>query len=281
MAASEAETTTLAETSTMEDTRTFSESRTLDLSATRTGTTIDSITTITSSESDTTIAETITTLDTSATADTTTTEPTTTTESEPVFRRSCQLVIDGIDLWPDETFVEDDYRAIDSPFDIGFYGDYGKGLFVSTNGLVTVKDDVDTASAVNVPLPAIDVAQLAAFRYWDGMYIDREEGHQITYQVAGVSGGRVLTIDWCVGGDQGRNHFTVSFFEGYQGYTRTEYYTIPGGGQSATVGVQNLDSNNYRQVSYNSPDSVSGGTGIDIITFDDDSDFVIPYVMVF
>jgi hypothetical protein len=191
------------------------------------------------------------------------------------------LAINGIDLFIGETYYDDKVRPINSPFDVGLYGEYGRTLYVSDNGQVTINDASGAWMYANGNLPASQVAPITIFTYWDDMDIDRSLGHQITYEIAdNPVDGKVLKIDWCVGSyprEGGYNHWTLSLYERRPGQVMITYDSTAKKGSSATVGVQNRNKGFFKQFSINTPNSVTDKTIIEFLTREDGGTDVYRY----
>ncbi|RGP72158.1 hypothetical protein FLONG3_6881 [Fusarium longipes] len=256
------EATTAPNTTTTGDSTTIGDTTTVEYTTTATGTTDTEITTL---------ETTITTAPDTTTADTTTTEPTTT--AAPAFQRACPREINGIDLFNNAEYFDDQTRQINVPFDVGLFGEFGRTIYVSDNGLVTINSAEGAWAYANTNMPVNYLPPLTIFSYWDDMDIDRSLGHQVTYEVADdPQEGPVVRIDWCVGSyprEGGYNHWTLSLYERNPGRVLIKYDSTAKKGSSATVGLQNRNRGMFKQFSINTVNSITDSTILDFRTFDD------------
>ncbi|KAM0230507.1 hypothetical protein ACHAPO_009272 [Fusarium lateritium] len=209
--------------------------------------TTEAITT-TAAEVTTTAAETTTTAEAGCPQVTLLANPT------PIFTSS-----EGIDL-------DDQYRIVVVPFDVGVFGASSSTVYVSVNGLITLGRGPNHAH-LNAALPAQNIPEVAILPYWDDLYVAGGYcGIGISYEVIDTPRGRAFTVEYYVGGNGNPvgDHFTVSMFEDYPGIVRYAYYKTSRHGSSATVGAQN--GMLKAQYSFNGVDSIPDNFYVEIDT---------------
>lgn len=160
-----------------------------------------------------------------------------------------------------------EFRAITIPWiDDGIANTGQKTLYISTNGVITV--DTGNTNPDNDPLTTDFQADRAFLPYWDELYLDRNKGHTIVYEIFESQYGVELVIEFILGklDSPGIYHFEANFFQDYDDAIRLQYYTTPEKGSSATIGFQDILSDHYAQVSYNQANVIVDGSSVVIVT---------------
>lgn len=191
--------------------------------------------------------------DSSSTFTTTTdTTTSTTTSSEATGTRACpEGLSKPLTLFDGERPSDNGVEWLVLPFLITLYGETSDMLYISPNGLVTLRDSFGVDSISNMALPDENVESLAIFPYWTDMIVPEGSGAEVTYQIEDIPNQPgVLTIDWCVfttpDGTE-PNHFQMVVSADQLTPITFLYYTIHLGGSYATIGAQNRDSGQFLQ----------------------------------
>ncbi|KAF4437771.1 hypothetical protein FACUT_5486 [Fusarium acutatum] len=220
-------------------------------------------------ESSSTVLSTVdTSLFTTTAVDTTTS---TTTSSEATGTRACpEGLSDPLTLFNGERPSDNGVEWLVLPFPITLYGEASEMLYISPNGLVTLRDSFGADSVPDLAfLPDENIESLAIFPYWIDMIVPEGSGAEVTYQVEDIPNQPgVLTIDWCVFSTSGGtepNHFQMVVSEDQLTPITFFYYTIQPGGTIATIGAQNRDSDQWLQYYGAIPDR----TFMEVNTFGD------------
>ncbi|QPC69390.1 hypothetical protein HYE68_000142 [Fusarium pseudograminearum] len=275
------ETTTIAEealatetTTTATETTTAAEDTTITAEgalATETTTTAEETTateTTTTAEEETTAAETTATDTTAIAEDTTTTAEetipttaTTTTGCDSVMVLSTVALLNPTPVFDDSDNHDDSIADVVLPFNVANSGQ--STVYVSVNGLIAVGSDAVINSYENVELPTTRLPPIAVCPYWDDLSLIRENGDSIVYEVFNGQHGMQATFEWIVTSSNAATslHFTATFYKDFPQVTRFSYYSTDGG-TGATTGAQNRDTGDFRQISFNEPDSVVDGTAV-------------------
>ncbi|KAF5613379.1 uncharacterized protein FTJAE_13899 [Fusarium tjaetaba] len=209
-----------------------------------------------------------TSLFTTTAADTTTS---TTTSSEPTGTRACpEGLSDPLTLFNGERPSDNGVEWLVLPFQVPLYGETSEMVYVSPNGLVTLRGSFGADSVPDLAfLPDENIESLAIFPYWIDMIVPEGSGAEVTYQVEQTPNQPgVLTIDWCVFTTPGAtepNHFQMVISEDQQTPITFFYYTIQPGGTIATIGAQNRDTDQWVQYYGAIPDR----TFMEVDTFGD------------
>ncbi|CCT68942.1 uncharacterized protein FFB20_06760 [Fusarium fujikuroi] len=207
------------------------------------------------------------------TIDTTTS---TTTSSEATGTRACpEGLSKPLTLFDGQRPSDNGVEWLVLPFLITLYGETSDMLYISPNGLVTLRDSFGADSVSNMALPDENVESLAIFPYWTDMIVPEGSGAEVTYQIEDIPNQPgVLTIDWCVfttpDGTE-PNHFQMVVSEDQLTPITFLYYTIHLGGSYATIGAQNRDSGQFLQYYGPIPDR----TFMEVSTFSDGEDLRI------
>lgn len=187
---------------------------------------------------------------TTTAADTTTS---TTTSSEPTGTRACaEGLSDPLTLFNGERPSDNGVEWLVLPFQIPLYGETSDEIYVSPNGLVTLRGFLGADSVPDLAfLPDENIESLAIFPYWIDMIVPEGSGAEVTYQVEQTPNQPgVLTIDWCVftaSDETAPNHFQMVISENQQTPITFFYYTIQPGGTIATIGAQRRDTDQWVQ----------------------------------
>ncbi|KAF5716332.1 hypothetical protein FMUND_6285 [Fusarium mundagurra] len=195
----------------------------------------------------------------------------TTTSSEPTGTRSCpEGLSDPLTLFNGERPSDNGVEWLVLPFQITLYGEASDMLYISPNGLVTLRDSFGADSVPDLAfLPDGNIESLAIFPYWIDMIVPEGSGAEVTYQVDDIPNQPgVLTIDWCVfttSDETEPNHFQMVISENQLTPITFFYYTIQPGGTLATIGAQNRDSDQWVQYYGAVPDR----TFMEVDTFGD------------
>jgi hypothetical protein len=214
-------------------------------------------TTITTTEEVTTTTERVT---TTAEETTTTTEEATTTSEVPLG--ACGSVLSApTPIFGSDTFNDDSSAPVTLPFAISAFGSSGTDITVSTNGFLTVNSNQGANIFFNSKLPTDSIAPISILPYWDDLAIAGDGQDRIEYEISGNSGERTITINWCLkilSQQQAKsNQFTATFYENDPGIALFRYYKTTEGGNSATVGAQNVDTESFVQYEFNQAASVA------------------------
>ncbi|KAF5568136.1 hypothetical protein FNAPI_356 [Fusarium napiforme] len=191
-----------------------------------------------------------TSLFTTTAVDTTTS---TTTSSEPTGTRACpEGLSDPLTLFNGQRPSDNGVEWLVLPFQVPLYGETSEMVYVSPNGLVTLRGSFGADSVPSLAfLPDESIESLAIFPYWIDMIVPEGSGAEVTYQVEQTPNQPgVLTIDWCVFTTSSAtepNHFQMVISEDQQTPITFFYYTIQPGGTIATIGAQNRDSDQWVQ----------------------------------
>ncbi|KAL3605078.1 hypothetical protein FPOAC2_00020 [Fusarium poae] len=187
---------------------------------------------------------------TTTAADTTTS---TTTSSEPTRTRACpEGLSDPLTLFNGERPSDNGVESVVVPFQVPLYGATSDEIYVSPNGLVTLRGSLGADSVPYLAfLPDENIESLAIFPYWIDMIVSEGSGAEVTYQVEQTPNEPgVLTIDWCVfatSDETAPYHFQMVISEDQQTPITFFYYTIQPGGTLATIGAQNRDMDQWVQ----------------------------------
>ncbi|KAG5751915.1 hypothetical protein H9Q70_005451 [Fusarium xylarioides] len=195
----------------------------------------------------------------------------TTTSSEATGTRACpEGLSDPLTLFNGERPSDNGVEWLVLPFLVTLYGEASDTLYISPNGLVTLRDSFGVDSVPDLAfLPDQDIESLAIFPYWIDMIVPEGSGAEVTYQIEDIPNQPgVLTIDWCVFSNSGGtepNHFQMVISEDQLTPITFFYYTIQPGGTIATIGAQNRDSDQW--VQYYGP--IPDRTFMEVDTFGD------------
>ncbi|KAF5664538.1 hypothetical protein FDENT_12850 [Fusarium denticulatum] len=209
-----------------------------------------------------------TSLFTTTAVDTTTS---TTTSSEPTGTRACpEGLSDPLTLFNGERPSDNGVESLVLPFQVPLYGETSETVYVSPNGLVTLRDSFGADSVPYLAfLPEQNIESLAIFPYWIDMIVPEGSGAEVTYQIEQTPNQPgVLTIDWCVfttSDETAPNHFQMVISEDQQTPITFFYYNIQPGGSLATIGAQNRDADQWVQYYGAIPDR----TFMEVDTFGD------------
>jgi hypothetical protein len=156
------------------------------------------------------------------------------------------------------------------PFQVPLYGETSEMVYVSPNGLVTLRGSFGADSVPQLAfIPNQNIESLAIFPYYIDMTVPDGSGAEVTYQIEQTPNQPgVLTIDWCVFTTSGAtepNHFQMVISEDQQTPITFFYYTIQPGGTIATIGAQNRDTDQW--VQYYGP--IPDRTFMEVDTFGD------------
>ncbi|KAF5635048.1 hypothetical protein F52700_5596 [Fusarium sp. NRRL 52700] len=204
---------------------------------------------------------------------TTTVDTTTsiTTSSEATGTRACaEGLSEPLTLFNGQMPSDNGVELVVLPFPMTLYGQSSDVLYISPNGLVTLRDSLGADSAPYLAfLPDENIESLAVFPYWIDMIVPEDSGAEVTYQTEDIPNQPgVLTIDWCVFSMSDTTepyHFQMVVSEEEQTPITFYYYTIQPGGSLATIGAQNRDSDQW--VQYYGP--IPDRTFMEIDTFGD------------
>ncbi|RBR07276.1 uncharacterized protein FIESC28_10775 [Fusarium coffeatum] len=195
----------------------------------------------------------------------------TTTSSEPTRTRACpEGLSDPLTLFNGERPSDNGVEWLVLPFQVPLYGATSEMIYVSPNGLVTLRDSLGADSVPDLAfLPDENIESLAIFPYWIDMIVPEDSGAEVTYQVEQTPNQPgVLTIDWCVfttSDETAPNHFQMVISEDQQTPITFFYYTIQPGGTIATIGAQNRETDQWVQYYGAIPDR----TFMEVDTFGD------------
>ncbi|KAF5227717.1 hypothetical protein FAUST_11595 [Fusarium austroamericanum] len=211
---------------------------------------------------------------------TTTEEPTTTTtascnSADPL---TTVALANPTPVFDDDIDHGNEFRAITIPWiDEGIAKTGQKKLYISTNGVITV--DTGNNNPDNDFLTTDYQANRAFLPYWDELYLDRNKGHNIVYEIFESQFGVELVIEFILGkfDSPGIYHFEANFFQDYNDAVRFQYYTTPEKGSSATIGFQDLLSDHYAQVSYNQANVIADGSSVTIPTRYTNNFVILPF----
>jgi hypothetical protein len=211
---------------------------------------------------------------TTTTVDTATSDTSTTTSSEETVTRACpEGFSEPLTLFDGQRPSDIGVEWLVLPFLITIFGQASDMLYISPNGLVTLRDSLGADSFPNAALPATNVEPLAIFPYWDDMIVPVGSGAEVTYQIKDIPNQpKTLVIDWCVFSTSGGtepNHFQMLVSKDVLTPVRFYYYTAQLKGESATIGVQSRDRDDFLQYSFNQAGSVPDRTFLSLRTFDD------------
>lgn len=198
---------------------------------------------------------------------TTTTDTTTstTTSSEATGTRACpEGLFELLTLFNGQRPSDNGVEWLVLPFLITLYGETSDMLYISPNGLVTLRGSFGADSVPNLAfLPDGNVESLAISPYWIDMIVPESSGAEVVYQIEDIPDQPgVLTIDWCVFSTSGGtepNHFQMVVSEDQLTPITSLYYTIQPGGTIATIGAQNRDSDQFLHYYGPIPDRTSDG----------------------
>ncbi|KAJ4116148.1 hypothetical protein NW768_011120 [Fusarium equiseti] len=177
----------------------------------------------------------------------------TTTSSEPTETRACpEGLSDPLTLFNGEKPSDNGVESLVLPFQVPLYGETSDMVYVSPNGLVTLRDSFGADAVPFLAfLPDENIESLAIFPHWIDMIVPEGSGAEVTYQVQETPNQPgVLTIDWCVfttSDETAPNHFQMVISENPQRPITFFYYTIQPGGTLATIGAQNRDADQWVQ----------------------------------
>lgn len=243
--------------------------------ATETTTTIEDTTateTTTAAEDTTATGTTTTAEDTTVTEDTTTTAEETTTTAEETTTTGCDKVavlttvalLNPTPVFDDDIDHDDDVAMITLPFDVARSGQ--RNVFISPNGVVSVTStfDVSSGNPNNERLPTEGLPPIAICPYWDQLYLSRERGDTIVYEVFDGQRGTQATFEWLVTSSEssGFNHFSATLYKDYPGIFRFSYYTTDDKGAGATTGAQDIFARNSLTFSNNLAGGVVDGSSV-------------------
>ncbi|CAG1984229.1 unnamed protein product [Fusarium graminearum] len=211
---------------------------------------------------------------------TTTEEPTTTTTAScnSVDPLTTVALANPTPVFADDIDHGNEFRAITIPWiDDGIAKTGQKKLYISTNGVITV--DTGNNNPDNDFLTTDYQANRAFLPYWDELYLDRNKGHTIVYEILESQFGVELVIEFILGkfDSPGIYHFEANFFQDYNDAVRFQYYTTPEKGSSATIGFQDLLSDHYAQVSYNQANVIADGSSVTISTRYTNNFVILPF----
>ncbi|KAF4500264.1 hypothetical protein FAGAP_3531 [Fusarium agapanthi] len=204
---------------------------------------------------------------------TTTVETTTstTTSSEATVTRACsEGLAEPLTLFNGQMPSDNGVELLVLPFQITLYGQSSDVLYISPNGLVTLRDSFGADSVPYLAfLPDENIESLAIFPYWIDMIVSEDSGAEVTYQIEDIPNQPgVLTIDWCIFSTSDATepyHFQMVVSEDQVTPITFFYYTIQPGGTIATIGAQNRDSDQW--VQYYGP--IPDRTFMEVDTFGD------------
>ncbi|CAG7561092.1 unnamed protein product [Fusarium equiseti] len=196
-------------------------------------------------------------LSTAFTSSFTTTAPdtttSTTTSSEPTRTRACpEGLSDPLTLFNGERPSDNGVELLVLPFQVPLYGATSDMVYVSPNGLVTLRGSLGADSVPELAfIPDENIESLAVFPYWIDMIVPEGSGAEVTYRVdQPPNQPGVLTIDWCVfttSDETAPNHFQMVISEVQETPITFFYYTIQLGGTIATIGAQRRDTDQWVQ----------------------------------
>lgn len=160
---------------------------------------------------------------------------------------------------------DDYYYGLTLPFAIGAYGKFNTQISLSINGRVCLGSN-DNHAYSNYPLPDSQlVASTCVMGYFDDLYIYQGTQQGIYYQISGAIGQRRLDFEYYVSHyitSTEYYHFTMSFYEALPGVTDVKYYSVSDRGASATVGIQDLLTNQFMQFEYDTIGSIYPGLSL-------------------
>ncbi|MFE5049533.1 S8 family serine peptidase [Streptomyces sp. NPDC056637] len=148
---------------------------------------------------------------------------------------------------------DEDAKTIALPFPVKLYGVPYSSASVTTNGLIDFMEP-RLGDYENVALPSADKPNGTVAAFWDDLTLDKKSSVQTS--TTGTAGSRKFAVVWnnaaFADGSPGRVTFEAVFDEA-TGAVTLQYLAVPGGGASATVGIENQAGTDALQYSFNEP----------------------------
>ncbi|WP_432179587.1 S8 family serine peptidase [Streptomyces sp. NBC_00063] len=146
---------------------------------------------------------------------------------------------------------DEDAKTISLPFPVKLYGVSYTSTSVTTNGMLNFLEP-RLGDYANTAIPSAAKPNGIVAPLWDDLVLDSKSSVQTA--TTGKTGSRTFAVVWnnaaFVDGSSGRATFEAVFDEA-TGATTFQYQSVPGGGASATVGVENQAGSDALQYSFN------------------------------
>ncbi|MDF5758953.1 S8 family serine peptidase [Spongiactinospora sp. TRM90649] len=152
-------------------------------------------------------------------------------------------------------------KEVTMPFAVPLYGSASSRIWIGAKGYAAFEEPDSIFS--NDPLPSVYPPDLAIYPFWDEMYFDEQSSvHTAT---VGTAPHRAFVIEWRNIAKSDAVHLTFSALLGEDG-TISFRYKDAGEirldlGRSATIGIENADSTDALQYSYNTA-AIRGGQSL-------------------
>lgn len=158
---------------------------------------------------------------------------------------------------------DEDTETIALPFPVSFYGVSYEQASITTNGLIHfLSPRIGDYTNATMPTAGGPNGFLAAL--WDDFTLDRKS--RVQTATTGSAGKRTFAVAWTnvlhADGSGNRSTFEAVFHES-DGDITLQFQSVPGGGSSATVGMENQAGNDALEYSHNQP-VLSNGSAIRI-----------------
>ncbi|MFD4651907.1 S8 family serine peptidase [Streptomyces sp. NPDC058441] len=146
---------------------------------------------------------------------------------------------------------DEDAKTVSLPFPVKLYGVSYTSTAITTNGLLNFLEP-RLGDYANTALPSAAKPNGIVAPLWDDLILDSKSSVQTA--TTGKTGSRTFAVVWnnaaFADGSSGRATFEAVFDEA-TGAITFQYQSVPGGGASATVGIENQAGSGALQYSFN------------------------------